>query len=314
MRQNSIMKVFDLMAEDEVKTPAHAQHRNHANVQRQVLPDREQAAFQGHGQRLGGSEEPSPREFFTRWLIDAGGYPKLADEIWVQAGGNLDAAVEKYVELTARSHSATEQRDETQEKKLVALLLQYNLEIYGVPGDNNCQFNALVRQLKILGIHTYDAASLRSACVKWLRENADTRMDNDKQGEDTFVRNATDNDDCSTFDEYLNKMDLHDVTWGDNLTLLAAAVILKANIIVFSSLGTVATIDIPESWNVDVERTLRLGHYAEFHYVSAEPPLDEEQELVALQLEEYGFPMADIVDALKNCQGDFMRALNTLTG
>lgn len=259
-------------------------------------------------------EESSQRDFFTRWLIDAGGYQKLADEIWEQAGGNLDAAVEKYVELIAGSHSATEQRDETQEKKLVALLLQYNLEIHGVAGDNNCLFNALVRQLKILGIHTYDPASLRSACVKWLREHADTPMDYDGQGEAKFVRNATLNDNLPTFDEYLNHMELDGVTWGDHLTLLAAAVILKANIIVFSSLGTVTPIDIPKSWNVDVEITLRLGHYAEFHYVSAEPRLDEKQKLVALQLEELGFPMEDAVGAVKLCQGDFDEALNTLTG
>merc|ERR1711977_15958 len=107
------------------------------------------AAFTGQGYRVGGEEAdleaalaasladeaaPSEKEVFTRFVLKEGGYPKLADEIWVQVGGNPDAAVEKYVELTARSHSATEQRDETQEKKLVALLLQYNLEIYGVPG------------------------------------------------------------------------------------------------------------------------------------------------------------------------------------
>ena len=46
-----------------------------------------------------------------------------------------------------------------------------------VPGDNNCQFHALVDQLKILKNHKTDAFALRNDCVDWLHANGDMFME-----------------------------------------------------------------------------------------------------------------------------------------
>ena len=48
----------------------------------------------------------------------------------------------------------------------------------GVPGDNNCQFHALVDQLKQLRPqHHTDAFTLRNNCIDWLHANADMYME-----------------------------------------------------------------------------------------------------------------------------------------
>ena len=47
-----------------------------------------------------------------------------------------------------------------------------------VPGDNNCQFHALVDQLKQLRPqHHTDAFTLRNDCIDWLQANADMYME-----------------------------------------------------------------------------------------------------------------------------------------
>ena len=46
-----------------------------------------------------------------------------------------------------------------------------------VPGDNNCQFHALVDQLKKLKNHKTDAFTLRNDCVDWLHANGDIFME-----------------------------------------------------------------------------------------------------------------------------------------
>jgi len=69
---------------------------------------------------------------------------------------------------------------------------------------------------------------------------------------------------------YINDMLRHGTTWGDEATLLAAAVLFKAEIFVISSVSEDCchTVEPPPSWRIKVERRLIIGHYHEYHYIS----------------------------------------------
>ena len=56
---------------------------------------------------------------------------------------------------------------------------------------------------------------------------------------------------------------LHGVTWGDELTLIAASVVFCAEIVIISSVKDDACTEIvaPVAWKVPIERRLILGHY-----------------------------------------------------
>ena len=68
-------------------------------------------------------------------------------------------------------------------------------------------------------------------------------------------------------------MSLHGVTWGDELTLIAASVIFRSEIVIISSVKDDACTEVvaPVAWKVPVERRLILGHYHEYHYTSVLP-------------------------------------------
>jgi len=63
----------------------------------------------------------------------------------------------------------------------------------------------------------------------------------------------------------------HGTTWGDEATLLAAAVLFKAEIFVISSVSenSMHTVEPPPSWRIKCERRLVIGHYHEYHYISS---------------------------------------------
>ena len=73
-------------------------------------------------------------------------------------------------------------------------------------------------------------------------------------------------------------MSLHGVTWGDELTLIAASVIFRAEIVIISSVKDDACTEIvaPVAWKVPVERRLIIGHYHEYHYTSVLPMQSQE--------------------------------------
>lgn len=146
-------------------------------------------------------------------------------------------------------------------------LTDRNLQLFDVPGDNNCQFHAIAHQLHNIGIKDWTALSLRKSAVKWLTENANVAMDDSKIGETTVLKDAIG---VHNWKEYIKEMSQHGVTWGDEATLLAISAIFKLTIIIISSLpGNYAhTIKPPPVWNIETTNTIYLGHYHEFHYVS----------------------------------------------
>lgn len=142
-----------------------------------------------------------------------------------------------------------------------------------VPGDNNCQFHALAKQLAQNGMPGWTALSLRKQIVGWLMN--DTRrggllMDLDGLGQKTTLREAAGVD---NWEQYCRQMSIHGTTWGDELTLIAAAAIFRAEIVIISSVKDDACHEItpPAAWAVPMERRLYLGHYHEYHYTSVEP-------------------------------------------
>jgi hypothetical protein len=142
-----------------------------------------------------------------------------------------------------------------------------NRTIVDVPGDNNCQFHAVADQLVQIGITGWTAIKLRQKAVKWLQDNEKRPMDDGNVGEPTYLKDAVGVDDWIG---YVNKMRIHDETWGDEATLLAFAALFRISIVVVSSLPGNYTHEVkpPQFWNIDHKGTIYLGHYHEFHYTS----------------------------------------------
>ena len=65
-------------------------------------------------------------------------------------------------------------------------------------------------------------------------------------------------------------MSKHNITWGDEATLLAMSVLFKIKINVVSSLpgNYLHIVQPPKFWNIDLNGVIYIGHYHEFHYVS----------------------------------------------
>lgn len=143
----------------------------------------------------------------------------------------------------------------------------YNRDIVDVPGDNNCQFHAIADQLKRIGILGWTDRQLRQKAVEWLNNNEIKEMDDNKIGERTLLRDAVG---IVNWKHYITEISKHNVTWGDEATLLALSVLFKLEIIVISSLpeNYVHTVRPPKFWNIELNSKIYLGHYHEFHYVS----------------------------------------------
>ena len=152
--------------------------------------------------------------------------------------------------------------------KILALHLQiYNRQIFDVPGDNNCQFHAIADQLERIGINKWSAKKLRLKAVNWLKDNEKRVMDDETVGKQTYLKDAIGIDDWNT---YVEKMSKHDVTWGDEATLLALSVLFKIKINIVSSLpgNYLHVVQPPKYWDIDLKGDIYIGHYHEFHYVS----------------------------------------------
>ena len=152
--------------------------------------------------------------------------------------------------------------------KILSLHLQiYNRQVFDVPGDNNCQFHAVADQLERIGIKEWSANKLRLKSVQWLKGNEKRAMDDGKVGKQTYLKDAIGVEDWNT---YIDQMSKHDITWGDEATLLALSVLFKIKINVVSSLpgNYLHIVQPPKFWNIDFSREIYIGHYHEFHYVS----------------------------------------------
>jgi hypothetical protein len=143
----------------------------------------------------------------------------------------------------------------------------YNREIIDVPGDNNCQFHAVVDQLNKIQIKGWTDIKLRKKAVQWLIDNENRTMDDGALGKQVVLKDAAG---ITDWKKYTDEMALHNKTWGDETTLLAISVLFKIEIIIISSLpgNYVHSIKPPVFWQVELENKIYLGHYHEFHYVS----------------------------------------------
>ena len=99
---------------------------------------------------------------------------------------------------------------------------------YDPAKDANCQFSALCHELANIGIFR-SAETLREEIVSYLESHP-----NSPDGTPTELFAGT------PWDQYLRLM-ARDGSYGDHLTLQAAADVFNIQIVIYSTLGTVAT-------------------------------------------------------------------------
>lgn len=131
--------------------------------------------------------------------------------------------------------------------------LQARLRVYGmrektVSGDGNCQFRALADQLyRDPGRH----AQVRAAVIGQLRR--------DPEAYSVFV--------TEPYEAYVSRMAANG-TWGDHLTLQAAADVYACRICLLTSYKDSFVVDITPRAGGDPKQTLWLSFFAEVHYNS----------------------------------------------
>ena len=123
--------------------------------------------------------------------------------------------------------------------------------MYNPPGDGNCQFGALCFWLSLLGIHR-SAETVREEIVKYLANHA---TNSEGMPLELFAG--------MPWKAYLQAM-ARNGTYGDQITLQAAADLYNIEIVVVSTLGPDATVVISPSSSIPTAR-VQLGHYAENH-------------------------------------------------
>ena len=135
--------------------------------------------------------------------------------------------------------------------------------VYNPPGPGSCQFAALSRQIRKLGIHR-SPKTIRKEIVEYLERNP---YDSDGF---PLLEHLTDNE-FASWTNYIEYM-AQDGTCGDKLTLYAAANLYNVEIRIASSLGEGGQhVFSPTTSNS--KATVNLGHFAENegeHYVSLE--------------------------------------------
>jgi len=144
-------------------------------------------------------------------------------------------------------------------KRLNERLILYDVKAREIPGDGNCQMYSLSDQLCGNLNHS---KFIRRTLVHWLRRNAEIPLKNGCTLKD-FVHDQS-------WENYCLKM-LKEGEWGDHLTLIAAAEVFKASIVIISSIpGDNYVIEIVPTFT-EPERTIMLSHFAEYHYGSVHP-------------------------------------------
>ncbi|EGC34446.1 hypothetical protein DICPUDRAFT_79811 [Dictyostelium purpureum] len=142
------------------------------------------------------------------------------------------------------------------QKRLDERLKLYQLKNNKViPGDGNCQMHSLSDQ--IYG-NLNHSSEIRIAIVQWLRKNKNFLIQNGAN----LSQFATTN-----WENYCNNM-ARDGTWGDHITLFAAAEIFKANIYIVSSVESHNYFIEIAPTTVIANKTILLSHQAELHYGS----------------------------------------------
>ncbi|EGC37411.1 hypothetical protein DICPUDRAFT_76981 [Dictyostelium purpureum] len=145
---------------------------------------------------------------------------------------------------------------EAAQKRLNERLKLYQLKNNKViPGDGNCQMHSLSDQ--IYG-NLNHSTEIRNAIVQWLRKNKNFLLQNGAN----LSQFASTN-----WESYCNNMS-RDGTWGDHITLFAAAEIFKANISIISSVDSHQYLIEIEPTTVIANKNILLSHHAELHYGS----------------------------------------------
>ncbi|EGC37578.1 hypothetical protein DICPUDRAFT_76812 [Dictyostelium purpureum] len=128
-----------------------------------------------------------------------------------------------------------------------------------IPGDGNCQMHALSDQ--IFGDLEHSVI-IRNNIVDWLKQNKGFYLPNGETLSDFVTTNS--------WEEYCDSMSKNG-TWGDHLTLVAAAEIYKINISIVSSVESQSSSFIEITPSIKCENGILLSHFAEFHYGSLCP-------------------------------------------
>ncbi|EGC28392.1 hypothetical protein DICPUDRAFT_160229 [Dictyostelium purpureum] len=144
--------------------------------------------------------------------------------------------------------------------------LNQRLELYQlensrvIPGDGNCQMYALSDQIFGDLKHSFE---IRRAIATWLIKNKNLTL---KNGAKISQFAHTTN-----WNKYCNQMARRG-TWGDHLTLIAAAEVYKSKITIISSVESNSSffIEIVPS-SIENDRAIILSHHAEEHYGSVRP-------------------------------------------
>ncbi|GFR49572.1 hypothetical protein Agub_g11619 [Astrephomene gubernaculifera] len=135
-------------------------------------------------------------------------------------------------------------------RRLAATLALYDLVELQVAGDGNCQFRALSDQL--YG-HPDSHTEVRQAVVATLRRRAESYR--------AYVPGE--------YEDYCTNM-AKSGTWGDHVTLQAAADTYGTRIVVVTSFADSPVINIEPAVQ-NLQRTLFLSFWAEVHYNSLYP-------------------------------------------
>jgi hypothetical protein len=157
-------------------------------------------------------------------------------------------------------------------------LASANMILADVPEDGNCQFSAIIRQVRLesnlVGFHGLTVTSLRQQAADWLENNR-------------CLSAHIQTSDAATWETYVQSVrtghrgDRSSVQWGDHITLFACANVLRVNLEVWNAIPYVSDIDtfffvIVSPLNGESSADLRLMHVRDLHYMSIEPsPGDE---------------------------------------
>lgn len=141
--------------------------------------------------------------------------------------------------------------------------LKRRLDLYGfreveVPGDGNCQMSSL--SFQIFG-NFENAQDVRLLIVGWLRSNGDLELPENN----ALLKDFS----YLEWNKYCDLMEKNG-TWGDHITLIAAAEIFNRSIVIVSSIpgSNFITEIVPMKGPSEGSKPMYLSHYAEFHFTT----------------------------------------------
>ncbi|KAJ8315945.1 hypothetical protein KUTeg_005959 [Tegillarca granosa] len=157
-------------------------------------------------------------------------------------------------------------------EKMKAVLKSRGLQIYEIPSDGNCLYNAINHQLKTAGINS-SCESLRKQTAQYLRDHA----------EDFFPFMTKDNGDLYTEEDFVKYcQDVESTTaWGGQIEIQAMSHVLKQPMEVIQS--DIQPIKIGEQYEKGGQSSIILPYHKHAyglgeHYNSVEPYKEEEED------------------------------------